>query len=88
MFIDEHRQVFGVEPICTTLSQHGVPITPSTYYEARVRPPSQRAARDEQVVTLIAQARGQRFVARFVPARCGCICGPAATTWPAARWNG
>ena len=27
-FIDEHRPVFGVEPICRVL-----PIAPSTYYE-------------------------------------------------------
>lgn len=27
-FIDEHRSVFGVEPICRLL-----PIAPSTYYE-------------------------------------------------------
>ena len=27
-FIDEHRRVFGVEPICRLL-----PIAPSTYYE-------------------------------------------------------
>jgi putative transposase len=39
--------VFGVEPICRVLTEHGVPIAPSTYYAARSRPPSARAVRDE-----------------------------------------
>jgi putative transposase len=41
--------VFGVEPICRVLSEHGLPIAPSTYYEALGRPPSARALRDEQL---------------------------------------
>jgi putative transposase len=31
-FIDEHRSLYGVEPICRVL-----PIAPSTYYEMKVR---------------------------------------------------
>ncbi|NLP05945.1 IS3 family transposase, partial [Candidatus Fermentibacteria bacterium] len=31
-FIDEHRAVYGVEPICRVL-----PIAPSTYYERKAR---------------------------------------------------
>ncbi len=38
-FIDERRGEFGVEPICSVL-----PIAPSTYYAAKPRPPSARAA--------------------------------------------
>jgi putative transposase len=45
-FIDEHKDVFGVEPICRVLTGHGVPIAPSTYYAAKSRPPSARAERD------------------------------------------
>ncbi len=41
-YIDEHKQRWGVEPICEQL-----PIAPSTYYAARNRPPSARAVRDE-----------------------------------------
>lgn len=37
--MDEHREVFGVEPICPVLTEHGVKIAPSTYYEARNRRP-------------------------------------------------
>lgn len=31
-YIDTHRDRFGVEPICTVLSEHGCTIAPSTYY--------------------------------------------------------
>jgi putative transposase len=47
------------------LAEHGITIAPSTYYEARHRPPSKRAVRDAQIVELLAAAREQRFVARF-----------------------
>jgi putative transposase len=47
------------------LTEHGVTIAPSTYYEARCRPPSRRALRDAEVTALIAAAREQRFTARF-----------------------
>ncbi len=40
-FIDEHRDRFGVEPICTMLQ-----VAPSTYYAAKRRPPSARALSD------------------------------------------
>jgi len=44
VFIDERREEFGVEPICAVL-----PIAPSTYYVAKLRPPSARALRDAQL---------------------------------------
>jgi putative transposase len=40
-YIDENRDAFGVEPICTTLQ-----VAPSTYYSAKSRPPSARSLRD------------------------------------------
>ena len=43
-FIDEHRVTHGVEPICQVLE-----IAPSSYYAARVRPPSARAVRDAEL---------------------------------------
>jgi putative transposase len=43
-YIDEHRDRFGVEPICRALQ-----VAPSTYYAARRRPPSQRAVRDAEL---------------------------------------
>mgnify|MGYP002076430874 CR=1 FL=1 len=55
----------GVEPICAVLTEHGCPIAPSTYYEARNRGPSKRALRDTEIVELIAAARRQPFLDRF-----------------------
>ena len=52
-FIDEHKDVFGVEPICRVLTQHGAPIAPSTYYAAKTRPPAARVVRDAQLKTQI-----------------------------------
>jgi putative transposase len=49
-YIDDHKDRCGVEPICALL-----PIAPSTYYEARRRPPSARAVRDAQLRTEIAR---------------------------------
>jgi putative transposase len=49
-FIDGHRATHGVEPICRTLQ-----IAPSTYYAARVRPPSARQVRDETLSADIAR---------------------------------
>ncbi|GAA1318455.1 IS3 family transposase [Brachybacterium tyrofermentans] len=54
-FIDEHKEEFGVEPICTTLREAGVQIAPSTYYARQQREPSARARRDEVLKEEIAQ---------------------------------
>ena len=39
--------MFRAEPICRVLTEHGAPITPSTYDTAKV--PSARAVRDGQL---------------------------------------
>ena len=57
--------MYGVEPICRVLTEHGIKIAPSTYYEARDRAPSKRALRDAEIIALIADAREHRFRARF-----------------------
>jgi len=44
-YIDEHRDEFGVEPICGVLQ-----VAPSTYYAARARPLSARAVRDAVMI--------------------------------------
>src|SRR5436305_754049 len=53
-FIDEHRSVYGVEPICRVL-----PIAPATYYEhaARRRDPSLRPARAKRDELLAVEIR-------------------------------
>jgi putative transposase len=60
-FIDEHKDVFGVEPICRVLTGHGAPIAPSTYYAAKSRPASARAVRDEQLKTEIARVWKENY---------------------------
>lgn len=47
-YIDEHKEEFGVEPICTTLQ-----FAPSTYYAAKARLPSARAVRDAILMPLL-----------------------------------
>ena len=44
---------WGVEPICAVLTEHGVQIAPSTYYEWHDRLPSRRAQRDQELVAQI-----------------------------------
>lgn len=49
-YIDSYRSRFGVEPICAVLTEHGVPIAPSTYYAHRAVPVTP-AALDEAYLT-------------------------------------
>ena len=49
-FITDHKDRFGVEPICRVLTEHGVKIAPSSYYASRARPASARAMRDTELV--------------------------------------
>jgi putative transposase len=65
-FIDDHRDRFGVEPICSVLTQHGVKIAPSTYYAHRTRPASARAVRDEQLIEVIREVHADRAKGRGV----------------------
>ncbi len=45
-YIDEHKHLFGVEPICRALTDLGWPIASSTYRAACRRSPSARSRRD------------------------------------------
>ena len=55
-FIDDHKAAYGVEPICRTLA-----IAPSSYYAARVRPPSARAVRDMALGAEIGRIHGANY---------------------------
>jgi putative transposase len=55
-YIDEHKDRYGVEPICRVL-----PIAPSTYYAARRRPASARAVRDTKLKAEIARVYTEHF---------------------------
>ena len=60
-FIDQHREVYGVEPICRVL-----PIAPSTYYEhaARTANPDRRPGRERRDAELCQEIR-RVFAANF-----------------------
>jgi putative transposase len=72
-FIAEHADRadgglrWGVEPICTVLSEHGLPIAPSTYYDARAAArtaavrPGARQLRDEQLKVEIRRVHAQNY---------------------------
>jgi len=55
-FIDQHRPIFGVEPICQALA-----VAPSTYYAARCRPPSARAVADAALQPEISRVHTANF---------------------------
>jgi len=55
-FIEQHRDTFGVEPICQVLA-----IAPSSYYAARSRQPSARAVRDEELKPDIARVHKANY---------------------------
>ncbi|WP_230883490.1 IS3 family transposase [Planomonospora sp. ID82291] len=48
-YIEQHKERFGVQPICEALKDTDAEIAPSTYYAAASRPPSARALRDEEL---------------------------------------
>ena len=60
-FIDAHKGRFGVAPICRVLSEHGITIAPSTYYDAKSRPPSKRALRDDELTIEIARVHAENY---------------------------
>ena len=55
-YIDDHKDRYGVEPICKLL-----PIAPSTYYDAKRRPPSARAVRDARLKAEIRRVHAENF---------------------------
>ena len=77
-FIAEHKDnqvpgpdggaglVWGVEPMCAVLSEHGVPISPSTYYEWITKTPTRRQLRDAELIEIIRAQREDRKTGKFV----------------------
>ena len=55
-YIDQHRDRYGVEPICRVL-----PIAPSTYYQTSRRPLSARRRRDEELKVEIRRVHEENF---------------------------
>jgi putative transposase len=81
-YIDQHRDRWGVEPICQLL-----PIAPSSYYAAKRRPPSARALRDEELKAEIARVHAEHFGVYGARKVWG-NCTARGSRWPAARWSG
>lgn len=52
---------WGVEPICAVLTEHGVKIAPSTYYEWRDKLPSKRQQRDQVLLEHIRRVHADNF---------------------------
>lgn len=55
-YIDDHRDQFGVEPICSVLQ-----FAPRTYYATKARPPSARAVRDRELRPLVARVHRDNY---------------------------
>ena len=56
VYIDEHRDRFGVEPICSVLQ-----FAPRTYYAIKAGPPSARALRDAELKPQIVRVHRDNF---------------------------
>ena len=52
---------WGVEPICAVLSEHGLKIAPSTYYEHLDKPATARAQRDEVLLHQIRRVHAENY---------------------------
>ncbi len=52
---------WGVEPICAVLTERGIKIAPSTYYEHLNRAPVAREQRDELLKIEIARVHKENF---------------------------
>ena len=85
-FINDHRKVYGVEPICRML-----PIDPSTYHAhaARRADPAKASPRTRRGLVMVEQI-GRVHAASLgsmAPARSGGSSAGRASWWPVARWN-
>ena len=76
-FIGAHRGnrvgtdglVWGVEPICAALSEHGICIAPSTYYEQIGRRPLARMLADARVIDALYTLRCAQPLMRVLGSR-------------------
>ena len=85
VFIDDHHEAHGVEPICKVL-----PIAMSTYYDhvARRRDPARLAARAKRDMALKVEASSKRISVSTACARCGGNCSGKASMPLAALLGG
>jgi putative transposase len=79
--------VFGVEPVCRVLSQHGAKIAPSTYYAAKSRPASARAVRDARLRTEVTRVWKENYEV-YGADKVWLELNRQGITWPGARPSG
>ncbi|MEV5721809.1 IS3 family transposase [Amycolatopsis mediterranei] len=60
-FVDPQREEHGVQPVLQALAQTPAEIAPSTYYPARSRPESARAARDRELTGTIKRVHEDNY---------------------------
>ncbi len=60
-FVDSQREQHGVQPVLEALKQTPAQIAPSTYYAAKTRPESARAARDRELADKIEQVHEDNY---------------------------
>ncbi|MGR7026724.1 IS3 family transposase [Geodermatophilus sp. URMC 62] len=60
-YLDEHKERFGIEPVCAVLNDAGVQIAPSTYYAHRTRPPSARSIGDAATTAVIGRVHADNY---------------------------
>lgn len=60
-YIDQHKETFGVQPICQALEGTDARIAPSTYYAVTSRPPSARSLRDEELTWEIRRIHADNY---------------------------
>ena len=60
-FVDSQREQHGVQPVVEALQQTPVEIAPSTYYAAKARAQSARAARDQELAEQIKQVHEDNY---------------------------
>ena len=81
-YIDQHKDRYGVEPICQLL-----PIAQSTYYQHTRRPRSARAVRDAQLKVEIARVHAEHFGV-YGAGKVWRQLHREESVWPAAPWSG
>ena len=81
-FIDEHRERFGVEPICRTLD-----VSASAYYARASGERSVRTLTDEQLLVEIRRVHGENYEC-YGSAGYGSSCCVRGSRWRAARSSG
>ena len=81
-FIDEHKGMFGVVPICRALAVRGVQIAPRTYWAHRSAAPSKRALWDTTITEILA-GYYEPDADRKRPPESSPLSGSASCIWPA-----